>query len=340
MRPHARRDLSRPAPRSRAKRAVRCAGSTRCGTERRRSGGGPHRLAVQASLVASLVTVGSVLVLGAATARADHDNPIPASADAAEEEGSQRSPRRTPFAHPRSADAAEHWLAGAAVAQDSRHPRVVRLSSPASTGTTPVDVGTPGQTVGDYLVFNHPVLNPAMTPGTRRPPGTVRVRRGHHLRGGRHLRADPRTDHGGGAVPPHERNQRLRHHGRPGAYRTAQGALKVRSTEERKGPTSSWRGKGPRPLQPQPFLPPPSGKGTGKGGARGRCWPRFTATGPEPPGDPVSGISNHGGFCTADIEARVRRVLSLYSLGPPDVTGRVGPGAGRGHTLARHRRSR
>ena len=193
---------------------------------------GPSRLAVQASLVASLVTVGSVLVLGATTAHADHDNPIPASADAAEERLAAES-TTNPVRAPRSADAAEHWLAGTAIAQDSRHPRVVRLSSPAGTGTTPVDVGTPGQTVGDYLVFNHPVLNPAMTQERGDLLGqcvfvedticegdvTFELARGLiTVEGPFHLTRGTNSF----AIT-----------GGTGTYRTAQGALKVRSTEER-----------------------------------------------------------------------------------------------------------
>jgi hypothetical protein len=121
-------------------------------------GWGLARLAVQASLA----TVGSVLILGHATAHADRDDPIPLSASAAVNglaEGSQTYPVRTP----RSADAAERWLAAAAAADDSRRPLVVRLASPAGTGITSVDVGEAGQSVGDFLIFNHPVLNPAMT---------------------------------------------------------------------------------------------------------------------------------------------------------------------------------
>ena len=193
---------------------------------------GPSRLAVQASLVASLVTVGSVLVLGAATAQADRDNPIPGSADAAEERLAAES-TTNPLRAPRSADAAEHWLAGAAVAEDPRHPRVVRLSSPAGTGTTPVDVGKPGQTVGDYLIFNHPVLNPAMTQELGDLRGqcvfvedticegdvTIELARGLiTVEGPFHLTRGTNAFAITGGI---------------GAYRTAQGVLKVRSTEER-----------------------------------------------------------------------------------------------------------
>jgi hypothetical protein len=97
---------------------------------------------------ASLATVGCILALGQ-VAHADAKGLAAAS---------QTNYLRTLH----SADAAERWLA-AAKAGESRHGRVVRLSSPAGTGITTVDVGGPGQTVGDYLIFNHPVLDPAMT---------------------------------------------------------------------------------------------------------------------------------------------------------------------------------
>jgi hypothetical protein len=39
------------------------------------------------------------------------------------------------------------------------HRRILRLSAPAGVGITFVDVGEEGETVGDYIVFNHPVFD-------------------------------------------------------------------------------------------------------------------------------------------------------------------------------------
>jgi hypothetical protein len=167
---------------------------------------GRSRLAVQASLV----TVGSMLALGAATADAHQNNPSPGSASAPE--------RR---------------LAEAPAAKDSWHPRVIRLSSPAGTGITPVDVGEPGQTVGDYLIFNHPVYDAAMAQEQGDLRGqcvfvedsicegdvTLELARGQiTVEGPFHLTSGTNVF----AVT-----------GGTGAYRTAQGVVDVRSTEER-----------------------------------------------------------------------------------------------------------
>jgi hypothetical protein len=186
------------------------------------------RLAVRASLV----TVGGVLALGAATAHADHDNSIPGSANAAEHRlGAE--PTTSPDRAPRSANAAEHLLAGAVVAEDSRHPAVIRLSSPAGTGTTPVDVGEQGQSVGDYLLFNHPVLNPAMTQKQGDLRGQCVFVEDSICEG------DVTFTLAGGLItvegPFHltRAANSFAITGGTGSYQTAHGVLEVRSTEER-----------------------------------------------------------------------------------------------------------
>jgi hypothetical protein len=183
-------------------------------------------------MLASLATVATVATFGQAAADTDRDDPLPRSADAAAR-GLAADPQANPVQAFRSADAAERWLAARAAAKDSRGTGVVRLSSRAGTGITSVDVGEPGQSVGDYLVFNHPVLNPAMTQerGDLRgqcvfveetlcegdvtfelATGLVTVEGPFDLTSGTN----------GFAVT-----------GGTGAYRTAHGVLEVRSTEER-----------------------------------------------------------------------------------------------------------
>lgn len=122
--------------------------STRTGTTPDR------RWLARLAVSASVATTASVLAFGQATAEIDRGDAIAGPANAAQ----ASSP-----AGFHSADAAARWLAAAAAAEASRGRGVVRLASPAGTGITSVDVAPPGQSVGDYLVFNHPVLNPAMT---------------------------------------------------------------------------------------------------------------------------------------------------------------------------------
>ncbi|MGO4604625.1 allene oxide cyclase barrel-like domain-containing protein [Terrabacter sp. 2YAF2] len=180
----------------------------------------------------SLVTVGSVLALGAATAHADHDYSIAGSANAAEHRLGAESTTR-PARAPDAANAAEHSQAGGVVADDSRNPAVIHLSAPAGTGTTRVDVGAPGQSVGDYLVFNHPVLNPAMTQKQGDLRGQCVFVEDTICMG------DVTFELASGLItvegPFHltrEANS-FAITGGTGAYQTAQGVLEVRSTTER-----------------------------------------------------------------------------------------------------------
>jgi hypothetical protein len=193
------------------------------------AGWGLSRPAVRASLVA----VGSVLALGAAAAHAEQDSPVVGSENAAEGRLAAES-TTNPVGAALSAVAAEHGLGGAAaVAGDSQHPRVLRLSSPAGTGITPVDVGEPGQSVGDYLIFNHPVLNPAMTQERGDLQGQCVFVEDAVCEG------DVTFELAGGLITvrgPFDLTRGTNHFaitGGTGAYGTAQGVLEVRSTEER-----------------------------------------------------------------------------------------------------------
>jgi hypothetical protein len=200
--------------------------STRHGTtlDRRRL----SRLAMPASLA----TVASVLVFGQATADTHRDDPIPRSANATATGHAAESPA-DPVRAFHTADAAERWFAARAAAEDSRGGGVVRLSSPAGAGITSVDVGDPGQSVGDYLVFNHPVLNQAMTQAR----GDLR---GHCVFvEDTACEGDVTFELAGGLVTvegPFDLTRGTNVFavtGGTGAYQKARGVLTVRSTEER-----------------------------------------------------------------------------------------------------------
>lgn len=198
----------------------------------------------------ALATVACVLTFGPATAHTDRSDA--GSANTMERAHTAAQSQAIPLRGFHSADAAARWLAAAAptvrgfhsadaaarrlaatASEDSGGRDVVRLSSPAGTGITSVDVGESGQSVGDYLVFNHPVLNQAMT----RERGDLRGE--CVFVGDTTCEGDVTFDLAEGLVTvegPFDLTRGTNVFaltGGTGAYRKARGILRVRSTEER-----------------------------------------------------------------------------------------------------------
>jgi hypothetical protein len=116
-----------------------------------------------------------------------------------------------------------------------RQRQTLRLSSPAGIGITFVDVGEEGQSVGDYIVFNHPVFHQ----GSGKRAGQLRgdclfvdLDRGI-------CEGDVTFDLGGGLITVEGPFHVARPHnefavtGGTDAFRTVSGELNVRSTEDR-----------------------------------------------------------------------------------------------------------